>query len=127
MPCCRRRTKSGIQSTEFLYRHCDLPVDCQDIYIYGSELFLSTSLSIISMLLISLVAGKPISGILFVLIFVGLRVFVGGFHAATYGTCFLLTNGVFLTAFLSSILLEKCGSPQHHKHKEICRIVGKSP
>ena len=92
--------------TEFLYRHCDLPVDRQDIYIYGAELFLSTSLSIISMLLISLVAGKPISGILFVLIFVGLRVFVGGFHAATYGTCFLLTNGVFLTAFLSSMLLE---------------------
>ena len=101
----------AVRFTEFLNRHCDLPVDCQDIYIYGAELFLSTSLFIISMLMISLVAGKPISGILFVLIFVGLRVFVGGFHAATYGTCFLLTNGVFLTAFLSSILLEKCGSP----------------
>lgn len=100
----------AVSFTGFLYRRCNLPVGREAVYVYGSELFFSTSLSIISILLISILAGKPISGILFILIFVGLRVFVGGFHAATYGNCFLLTNGVFITAFVSSILLEKYGS-----------------
>ena len=93
----------AVRFTEFLYKRCSFPASRQAVYVYGSELFFSTALSIISILLISFLAGKPISGILFVLIFVGLRVFVGGFHAATYGNCFLLTNGVFLTAFAFSI------------------------
>ena len=96
--------------TEFLYRRCSLSDGYRDVYIYGSELFFSTSLSAISILLISILMGRPISGILFILIFAGLRIFVGGFHAATYKRCFLLTNGVFLITLGGSISLRNCNT-----------------
>lgn len=97
--------------TKFLYRHCDLPTSRRAVYIYGLELFFSTTLAAISILLISFWLEKPISGILFISVFVSLRVFVGGFHASTYRNCFLLTNGVFLAAFVGAGLLEKCEMP----------------
>lgn len=53
--------------------------------------------------------GEAISGVLFILIFCSLRIFVGGFHAATYGHCFLLSNGIFLATFAASMLLKIYG------------------
>lgn len=90
-----------------LYERCNLPDDRWNVYVYGTELLLSTTLAAFSILLISLLAGELFSGILFIIIFVSLRVFVGGFHASTYRNCFLLTNGVFLIALVASMLLEK--------------------
>lgn len=90
-----------------LYERCNLPDDRWNVYVYGTELLLSTTLAAFSILLVSLLAGELFSGILFTIIFVSLRVFVGGFHASTYRNCFLLTNGVFLIALVASMLLEK--------------------
>lgn len=101
----------AVSFTRFLYKHCDLPTSRRAVYIYGLELFFSTTLAAISILLISFLMGKPGSGILFILIFVSLRVFAGGFHASTYRNCFLLTNGVFLAACVGAELLEKCETP----------------
>ncbi len=99
----------AVNFTEFLYRRCSLPAGRRDVYIYGSEVFFSTSLSVISVLFLSLLMGRPLSGILFILIFVSLRMFVGGFHAATYRRCFLTTNSVFLLTLGGSVLLEHGG------------------
>lgn len=95
--------------TRILYRHCHLPASHAAIYIYGSELLFSTALATFSILLTSFLAGRLFAGILFILIFVSLRVFVGGYHASTYRNCFLLTNVVFLAALTASILLDKLG------------------
>ncbi len=94
-----------------LYERCNLPDDRWNVYVYGTELLLSTTLAAFSILLISFLAGELFSGILFIIIFVSLRVFVGGFHASTYRNCFLLTNGVFLIALVASMLLEKFETP----------------
>lgn len=100
----------AVNFTRFLYDHCNLPDNHRHIYIYGSKLFFSTSLGIISILLISYLIGSIASGILFVLIFVSIRLFVGGFHAKTYGRCFWLSNSVFLITLGGATLLENCHS-----------------
>lgn len=100
----------AVNFTRFLYDHCNLPDNQRHIYIYGSKLFFSTSLGIISILLISYLIGSIASGILFVLIFVSIRLFVGGFHAKTYGRCFWLSNSVFLITLGGATLLENCHS-----------------
>lgn len=97
--------------TKILYRHCRLPARCEAVYVYGAELLFSTALAAFSILLTSFLARRPFSGILFILIFVSLRIFVGGYHASTYRNCFLLTNGVFLTALAASILLDRLEVP----------------
>lgn len=76
---------SAVSFTDFLYRHCNLPIGRKSVYVYGAELFFSTSFGTISILLIAVLAGQFISGILFLLVFISLRIFVGGFHASTYG------------------------------------------
>lgn len=101
----------AVSFTRLLYKHCNLPVDRRAVYIYGVELFFSTALAAISILMISFWVEKITSGILFILIFVSLRVFVGGFHASTYRNCFLLTNSVFLATLVGSTLLEKYKLP----------------
>lgn len=97
--------------TKVLYRHCRLPASHATVYIYGSELLFSTALATFSILLISFFAGRLFSGILFILIFVSLRIFVGGYHASTYKNCFLLTNGIFLATLTASTLLDRLEAP----------------
>lgn len=66
------------------------------VLIYGFQLFISTASSLLSILLISLFIGNIAYGILYLVVFMLLRITANGFHARTYGGCFLLTNGLFL-------------------------------
>lgn len=97
--------------TEFLFDHCDLPAGKKAVYIYGSELLVSTSLSMCSILVLSAFFGNLIAGAAFLAVFISLRLFVGGFHAKTYRNCFILTNGVFLFTLGVSALFEKFEYP----------------
>ena len=107
--------------TKVLYRRCHLPARCEAVYIYGAELLFSTALAAFSILLISFLAGKLFFGILFILIFVSLRIFVGGYHASTYRNCFLLTNGVFLAALGASTLLDRLEAPIRNPHHPLSK------
>ena len=93
--------------TKKLYDHCSLDEIKRPVYIYGFELFLSTASSIISILIISAIFFHIYSGCLFLAVFITLRLFSGGYHAETYGRCFILTNCVFLlsVAFSQVLLL----------------------
>ncbi len=93
-----------------LYGHCTLSADRRAVYSYGCKLAISTLFSICSILLLSALFGKFLYGILFVLIFVSLRLFLGGFHATTYRNCFLITNGTFLVTCGAAVLLSYLGS-----------------
>lgn len=81
--------------TSLLYGHSHLEDNRRSVYVYGFELLLSTTAAIISILIISTVFSCPLSGALFLLVFISLRLFSGGYHASTYGRCFLLTNFVY--------------------------------
>lgn len=66
------------------------------VMIYGFQLFIATASSLLSILLISFFSGNIEYGILYLIVFMLLRITANGFHARTYGGCFLLTNGLFL-------------------------------
>lgn len=71
-----------------------------DIYVYGFELVLSFLFSVAVMLFVGIVTNRIINTILFLLVFITLRSFTGGYHANTYGVCFMVTISVFLVTLL---------------------------
>jgi accessory gene regulator B len=84
------------------------------VYAYGFELMLSTAVNIALVIVISLLFSAPLSWIFFLLAFIPLRVTAGGYHAKTHLVCctvfsvsyaVLLLPAVFLTAFLTPVLL----------------------
>ncbi len=74
-----------------------------DIYKYGIEITLSTILNILIILILSLIYGSFFTGIIFLLVFIPLRKFTGGYHADTYMKC----NIVFAILYTSVFWLTK--------------------
>ena len=77
--------------------------DKEEIYIYGLELIISTFFGLVSILLISCLLSRFTSGLVFISVFVPLRLFTGGFHAATYTRCFVISN----ISYASSVVAER--------------------
>lgn len=82
-----------------------IPNGCEEAYIYGVQLLLSTVLNVLCIAVISFFAGKPFAWIPFLVGFVPIRITAGGFHAKTpfrcfsffcvlYSACMLLLNVV---------------------------------
>ena len=89
-----------------LYVVCS-DADKEEIYIYGLELIISTFFGLVSILLISCLLSRFTSGLVFISVFVPLRLFTGGFHAATYTRCFVISNiSYLLILFVRDITLE---------------------
>ena len=74
--------------------------DKEEIYIYGLELIISTFLGLSSILLLSCLLSCFTSGLVFISVFVPLRLFTGGYHAATYSKCFVISNISYLLILL---------------------------
>jgi len=72
------------------------------IYIYGFELFWSTSLCIASILSWGTLFGYLSSAAIFLLFFMPIRMAAGGYHAKSYGACFVLTNCIALLCVFAS-------------------------
>jgi len=85
--------------------------DDQDIYVYACELLVSTIINISLGLLISFLMGRPMEGIIFILGFVLIRRYAGGYHASTYARCILtfavvLACGMLILSFVSALQAE---------------------
>lgn len=63
-----------------------------DIYYYGLEILLYTTITSLSILLISHVINSVVFGIIYLFITMPLRSTLGGYHASTHMLCFLLSN-----------------------------------
>lgn len=61
--------------------------EVKDYYQYGIEITVSSLLNVILILLIGLVSGNLIESIIFLLCFIPLRQFTGGYHAKSYFLC----------------------------------------
>lgn len=93
---------------DFIARYCTLQLiqknvideKKKNIFIYGFQLFFSTASSIISMLIISFATGNFVYGIIYLFVFMSLRITANGYHANTFGGCFIVTNSVFLIYLL---------------------------
>lgn len=76
-----------------------------DIYEYGFELTLSTLLTSSAILLIACLLDSFFFGLLYFAISIPLRMTAGGYHASTYGKCFVISNVTyFAVSFLARLL-----------------------
>lgn len=81
--------------------------DKEEIYIYGLELIISTFFGLFSILLLSCLLSCFTSGLVFISVFVPLRLFIGGYHAETYSKCFIISNvSYLLILFVRDIALK---------------------
>lgn len=66
-----------------------------ELYQYGFELLFSTAFCVLAILGYSLIFSDILGGVFFLLFFMPLRCYAGGFHAPTYGLCFLCSSVCF--------------------------------
>lgn len=94
--------KAAVALTEFMYKKGAISISKRPIFIYGFQLTISALCSTLSILTISIFLGKPLSALMFFIVFFWIRLFSGGFHANTYLKCFFLTNALYLLVVLAS-------------------------
>ncbi len=97
--------------TDILFRHYNIEASKRPIYVYGFELLISTSASAISILLLSAIFDFFPVAIVFLAVFMPLRSFVGGYHAETYGRCFVLTNIIYILVVCIAYSISLCKYP----------------
>lgn len=74
-----------------------------DVYVYGMELLLSFLFSTIIILSIGLLTGNLISTVEYLIIFIILRNFTGGYHAPTYLKCKVVSILTYTITMLAAI------------------------
>ena len=62
-----------------------------DYYIYGIELFLSSFICSVLLILIGVITNTFIESIIFIVFFSALRIYTGGFHAQSFMLCTVIT------------------------------------
>ncbi|MFG6369198.1 MAG: accessory gene regulator B family protein [Lachnospiraceae bacterium] len=100
--------KVSVQLSKFLLQKIKEDKQEQDVYTYGFELIISTIIFFVSIIVISAILSSPISGLVFLITFVPLRLFTGGYHADTYSRCFILSNLTYLLILIIKNLLWAC-------------------
>lgn len=93
---------TATKMAQHVMEKANIPQQRTAIFIYGCELTLSTSASVLSIILLSIVLDALYSSFVFLAVFMGIRFFAGGYHAKTYSQCFLITNAVYIISILSS-------------------------
>ena len=84
------------------------------VYVYGFEITLSSLAVMFSVFTLSCLCGAVYTSITFSLIFVSIRLFSGGYHAKTYGCCFILSNDKL---DVGAVQLQEAGT--HHLMGEV--------
>ena len=125
--------------TKFICSHIDIPPEMADVYKYGFEITISSLLNIIFVLCCGLIIGDIFASVVYLLVFIPIRLFAGGYHATSYVRCniamvaaFLLTYALYRTLIwlntdiriLEAILLANglpiiIFSPVKNPHKEL--------
>ncbi len=108
---------------------------------YGLNIFISSAIEIISILLIAVFVGNFFETFLLFLAFIPLRIYAGGYHANTKLRCYLISLGVYyiftmimnmllqdtywtvnLLTTLFSLTMVLISAPVIHKNKYINKI-----
>ena len=96
--------KIATKITKTMLVHKIIAEDMADIYVYGFELLLSFLFNTTIIMFAGILLGRLLQTLMFLLIFVLLRSFTGGYHAKTYGVCTLVTFLVYGGVLLFSEL-----------------------
>ena len=70
--------------TDFCVENKIIPADERAIYKYGAEITISTLVGLFSILLVGVITGNIFESLMFLVCYVSVRIFAGGYHATTY-------------------------------------------
>lgn len=80
-------------------------IEKREIYIYGLEVILLNGGLLITFLIISLLCGEMINFLAYLIFFLPMRLFSGGYHAETSERCFILSTITFGASIAVSKLI----------------------
>ncbi len=86
--------------TENLIMHNESLICKKEILIYGYQLLLSSMFTILTIIVSSFLFYNWYEAFTFLLFFIPIRLFAGGYHASTYHGCFLCSNCCFHSVML---------------------------
>ena len=98
--------KIAIILSKRLLAHNTIDEELFDIYVYGFELLFSSLMSTSIIFVVGMLLGRIIETILFLITFVLLRSFTGGYHANSYLLCALVTSLSYGFVLLLSELMK---------------------
>ncbi|MCX7714501.1 MAG: accessory gene regulator B family protein [Clostridia bacterium] len=81
---------------QFFYKNDIIKEDDIEVYAYGLEILLSSVLNVLAVLLISVFVSQFWGTIAFLIAFIPLRTYAGGYHADTHLSCFLILLCVYI-------------------------------
>lgn len=87
-----------------------IPESDEQIYRYGVELLISTSANLFLLIMASITTGHPAAFLPYLLSFIPLRLFGGGYHAKAHWSCILITVGAFSASLLLNSVLDATSS-----------------
>lgn len=76
----------------------------KQFYQYGIEITLSSIINIALILLLGLISKSVFESVIFLLLFIPIRQFTGGYHASTYLRCNLLFCSLYIVVLMVSRL-----------------------
>ena len=95
--------KLSLWLVDKLYRKATISNEYREVYIYGLELIFSFIISTSIIMTIGIALRQVIPTITFLITFIVIRQYTGGYHATTYFVCKLCT----VSCFLISVLLAR--------------------
>ncbi len=86
--------------SQYLCKKEKIQYDEIGIYAYGFEIFISDMMCVLNIILFGILFSRLLESILFLVIFVALRNFCGGYHANTHFVC----NIIFVSSLVMVLL-----------------------
>lgn len=80
--------------------------DNTNIYCYGFQIILNSIISIMSIVMIGILVGKPVQSLFYLVSYCTIRLWAGGYHASSNERCISLFIGYFLCCIVVSGLIE---------------------
>lgn len=72
----------------------------REMYAYGMEVILLNIINLLIPFIISLIMGVLIHFIVFILVFIPLRISIGGYHAKTSGSCAVTSTLLYIASII---------------------------
>lgn len=104
----------------FLIKNKILDIEDREIYVYGLESILLNGITVVTMFILSALTKEMTHFIGFVLFFIPLRVFVGGYHSKKSETCYLMSTSFYL---ITLILIHFCSQISLYQWVVACTIL----
>lgn len=91
--------------TFFMLKNKVINIEDRDIYIYGFEIILSTLIVTGTLLTLGIILNKILLTLVFMFIFIILRIYTGGYHSEKFKSCFVISIAIYLSELLLNDLV----------------------